>query len=198
MKCLIAKKMGMTTLYVEGAADNVTLLEVLPNEVLGTRTLEKDGYWAVQVGLVKQSVKKAEKTVRGKQYEFVCEFRAEQAEKDFEKGKSLTVEQFEKGEKVFVQGITKGKGYQGVVKRHGFKGSPASHGHRHDLRAPGSIGSAFPERVLKGKKMAGRMGGTKKTMMNLLVSHVDPTKNILALKGSIPGSVGSVVRVYTR
>lgn len=200
MKCLIAKKIGMTTLYTEGMADNVTLLEVLPNEVLATRTFEKDGYSAVQVGLLmKQGASKTdEKKPKKAQYELVCEFRTEQAEKEFEKGKKLTVEQFEKGQKVFVQGITKGKGYQGVVKRHGFKGSPASHGHRHDLRAPGSIGSAFPEHVLKGKKMAGRMGGAKKTMMNLSVSHIDPAKNILALKGSIPGSAGSVVRVYSR
>ena len=110
----------------------------------------------------------------------------------------MTFEQFEKDDKVFVQGTTKGKGYQGVVKRHGFKGSPASHGHRHDLRAPGSIGSAFPERVMKGKKMAGRMGANNKTVENLKVVLADAKDNILAVKGAVPGTPGSIVRVFTR
>jgi large subunit ribosomal protein L3 len=192
MKFLIAKKIGMTTIYSEGVADNVTLLEALPNEVILNRSPEKDGYSAIGIGLAKKG-ENSEK----KEYELTSEFRTEKGGV-FEKGAVLTVEQFEKGEKVIVQGTTKGKGYQGVVRRHGFKGSPASHGHRHDLRAPGSIGSAFPEHVLKGKKMAGRMGSSKRTIRNLKVVLVDGEKNILAVKGAVPGTSGSLVKVFVR
>ena len=182
MKMLLAKKLGMTTIYEGDVANNVTLLEAEGNEVVGVRTQEKDGYNAIQVGMDKNVVN---------------EFRVDDI-KDYEKGKKLEVSQFEKDEKVNVQGIIKGKGFQGVVKRHGFAGSPASHGHRHDLRAPGSIGSAFPERVMKGKRMAGRMGGHNATSENLKVVHIDNEKNIIAVKGSVPGTNGTVVRVFSR
>lgn len=187
MKVLIAKKLGMTTVYKEGVADNVTLLEAGENSITALRTEEKDGYVAVQVGIDKNKDKK-------KGFRTSQEFRMESAE-GFEIGKNLTVEQFVEGDKVNIQSISKGKGYQGVVKRHGFAGSPASHGHRHDLRAPGSIGSAFPERVMKGKKMAGRMGGNNVTMEGLKISLVDKDKKIIAIKGAVPGTNGTVVKI---
>ena len=188
MKVLLAKKLGMTTIYKEGVADNVTLLEAGENAITALRSEQKDGYVAVQVGIDRNKNEK-------KGFDIHSEFRMDSVE-GFEIGKNLTVEQFEEGDKVNIQSISKGKGYQGVVKRHGFAGSPASHGHRHDLRAPGSIGSAFPERVMKGKKMAGRMGGENVTMKGLKVSLVDKEKNIVAVKGPVSGTNGSVVRIF--
>lgn len=124
------------------------------------------------------------------------EFRVEEDElKNYKIGKNVDVEVFEVGSKVKVSGITKAKGFQGVMKRHGFHGSPKTHGHRHDHRAPGSIGSAYPQRVLKGKKMAGRMGGNRFSVKNLQVVLVDKEKSLIAIKGAIPGNNGSVVEI---
>ena len=120
------------------------------------------------------------------------EFRVEEK---MEKGALLDVSIFQEGDIVDVSGISKAKGFQGVVKRHGFAGAPASHGHKHDLRAPGSIGSGFPEHVLKGKKMAGRMGGRRSTAKNIQVVHIDKEKNIIALKGAVPGISGNIVEI---
>jgi 50S ribosomal protein uL3 len=110
-------------------------------------------------------------------------------------GDKIDVSIFEIGEKVKVSGITKAKGFQGVVKRHGFKGAPKTHGHKHDLRAPGSIGSGFPEHVTKGKRMAGRMGGERATSLNVKVAYVDKDKNIIGLKGAVPGIPGNVIEI---
>ncbi|KKP68961.1 MAG: 50S ribosomal protein L3 [Candidatus Moranbacteria bacterium GW2011_GWE1_35_17] len=185
-KFIIGKKVGMTTIY-DGAkgALNITLVECLPNKVETMRNEEKDGYNAVCLGLANKKGKILKR-----------EFRISSEDKaNFEIGKEIGVDIFELDEKVIVSGITKGKGYQGVVKRHGFAGSPASHGHRHDHRAPGSIGCAFPEHVLKGKKMAGRMGGNKFTVKNLKVVYIDKEKNLIGLKGAVPGVVNRAVRL---
>lgn len=188
MKFLLAKKLGMTTIYKEHHADNVTLLEIGKNVISDIRTQEKDGYSAVAVSVENVS-KKGKKTFTGTR-----EFRTDDVEK-FKKGGENAIDQFEQGEKVVIRGVSKGKGFQGVVKRHNFAGSPASHGHRHDLRAPGSIGSAFPERVMKGKKMAGRMGAENVTVKNMIISHIDPEKRIIAVKGAVPGTAGSLVEI---
>ncbi len=183
----------MTTLYTKERAENVTLLESGENTVSQVRSSERDGYAALLVGIKNDSQKKS-----APEYLFQKEFRLEPSELEnlkFKAGDSLGVNQFIPGEKVMVKGTSKGKGYQGVVKRHGFAGSPASHGHRHDLRAPGSIGSAFPERVLKGKKMAGRMGGNSAVVKNLRVISVDEEKSILAVRGAIPGNNGVFVKI---
>ena len=186
----------MTTIYKKDRADNVTLLEVGKNVILGIRTEEKDGYSAVQVGLEKEvkGNKAKDKVKKGPSFEYIREFRVEDTS-GFEKDKEMEVDQFEEGEKIIVSSISKGKGYQGVVKRHNFAGSPASHGHRHDLRAPGSIGSAFPERVMKGKRMAGRMGTDSVTMKNIIVSMVDKEKGIIALRGPVSGTNGTLVMI---
>ncbi|MDY0302395.1 MAG: 50S ribosomal protein L3 [Candidatus Moranbacteria bacterium] len=185
-KFILGKKIGMTTVYdQEKGALNITLLECLPNKIERFKDKEKDGYDAVCLSL---EGKKKKSTLK--------EFRITEAEKtSFEAGKEITVDIFELNDKVQVSGKTKAKGYQGVVKRHGFAGAPASHGHRHDHRAPGSIGSAFPEHVLKGKKMAGRMGGENFTVKNLRVALVDKDKNLLGLRGAVPGVVGRLVQV---
>ena len=180
----------MTTVYKKDEADNVTLLEVGKNVVAGTRNTGKDGYEAVQVGI------EGAKKTKHKPFAVIREYSFEK-NADFKKGEEIKIDQFKEGDIVVVKGISKGKGFQGVVKRHGFKGSPASHGHRHDLRAPGSIGSAFPERVMKGKKMAGRMGHDSVTTKNMRVSLVDVEKRIIAVKGAVPGTNGSLVELYS-
>jgi len=190
MKFILGKKIGMTTIYSdEGKAQNVTLVESGKNVITQIRTNEKDGYSAIQIGL--------ESGKKNKEYEEIQELRVE--EKDLEGlkvGDEIKLENFEIGDKVKITGTTKGKGYQGVVKKWGFAGSPASHGHRHDLRAPGSIGSAYPQRVFKGKKMSGRMGGNQKTIKNIELVSKDEEKRILAFRGAIPGNVDSTVRVW--
>lgn len=171
----------MTTIYDEKEALNVTLVECV-SEVSLTRDKEKNGYSAIQLKIAKTNNKDAKR-----------EFRVEGS--NLKKGDKVDVSMFEVGERVQVQGITKAKGFQGVVKRHGFKGSPASHGHKHDLRAPGSIGAGFPEHVIKGKRMAGRMGGVKATTKNIKIVYIDKEKNIIGLHGPVPGIPKGIVEI---
>jgi len=184
-KCILGKKIGMTTIHTEDKeALNVTLVECL-SKVSLLRTEEKNGYSAIQI-----EIPKTKKRIYKK------EFKIEKAEEEAMKvGDEIGIDVFEIGEKVKVSGITKAKGFQGVVKRHGFKGSPKSHGHKHDLRAPGSIGSGFPEHVVKGKRMAGRMGGKRATSKNIEIVYIDKEKNIIGLKGAVPGVAGRVVEI---
>ena len=180
----------------EGDQVGVTLISCEPNAVTLTRNEDRDGYAAVQLALPKKKVEKDEKKPtkkKNKKSEFAAkrEFKLDLDEKM----KEIDVTQFEIGDVVEVVGVSKGKGYQGVVKRHGFKGGPASHGHRHVLRSPGSIGSAFPQHVMKGKKMAGRMGSDQVTVKNLKVVWIDDVKHLLAVSGAVPGAKGSVVAV---
>lgn len=174
----------MTTLYdkLQGAL-NVTLIECPENTVSVVRTQEKNGYDAVQLELAKT------KNVTHRK-----EFRLEEAA-TVTVGDKLTIESFQLGDEVQISGITKGKGFQGVVKRHGFKGSPATHGHKHDHRAPGSIGAQQPQHVIKGKRMAGRMGGKRSTTKGIKVVYIDSEKNIMGVLGAVPGVVGRIVEV---
>ncbi|QQS61580.1 MAG: 50S ribosomal protein L3 [Candidatus Moraniibacteriota bacterium] len=188
MKYLLGKKLGMTTLYDEGkGALNVTLLSCEINEVTIVRNKERDGYQAVQM------------EVPVKKNFFRKEFRIQEKEAiSVEVGAKMDVSIFEVGDEVSVSGITKAKGFQGVVKRHGFKGSPKTHGRKHDWRAPGSIGASFPEHVFKGKRMGGRMGGTRSTMKGLDVVFIDSTKGLLAVRGAVPGKIGSIVEIVSK
>lgn len=159
MAFILGKKIGMTTIFDEKkGAQNVTLVECGANKVSLIRTLGRDGYQAVQLETEKTKKKKTKR-----------EFRVEETE--LKNDDSVGVSAFNIGDKVNVSGISKAKGFQGVVKRHGFSGSPKSHGHKHDLRAPGSIGSGFPEHVTKGRRMAGRMGGRRSTSLNIKVDR---------------------------
>ncbi|OGI25864.1 MAG: 50S ribosomal protein L3 [Candidatus Moranbacteria bacterium RBG_13_45_13] len=193
MKFILGRKLGMSTIYDEKkGALNVTLVECLPNKITQIRNNEKDKYEAIQVGIENKELgiknkKKADKIRKKK------EFKADA--KDLNIGDTIDINQFEIGDKVKVSGITKAKGFQGVVKRHGFKGSPKSHGHKHDLRAPGSIGATFPEHVIKGKRMAGRMGGVRSSVRNLEIVEVDKENNILFLRGAVPGVKGRIVEI---
>lgn len=152
----------------------VTLIEAGPCLVTQVKTKEKDGYEAIQISFGKNK------------REFEGEGKV---------GDQIDISIFEEGEKVWVVGISKGKGFQGVVKRHGFHGGPASHGQKHTLRAPGSIGSAFPERVFKGRKMAGRMGSDRITTKGLKIVQIDKEKNLLAVKGAVAGKIGGLVEI---
>lgn len=184
MKFILGKKLGMTTIYDGKGALNVTLVECA-SEVSLVRTDGKDKYGAIQLKIAKTSNRTAKR-----------EFRVEKS--SLKEGDKVDVSIFEIGEKVQVKGISKAKGFQGVVKRHGFKGSPKSHGHKHDLRAPGSIGSGFPEHVIKGKRMAGRMGGVKSTIKNIKVVYIDKEKNIIGLRGSVPGIPKGIVEIRVK
>lgn len=185
MKAILGRKVGMSQLFAPtGEVVPVTIVVAEPNEVTIRRNKERDGYEAIQLGLPKKA------GVSGK-YAACREFSLEVADDV----KSVSVTQFTPGDAVEVSGISKGKGFQGVVKRHGFKGHPASHGHSDVTRRPGSIGSRFPQHVMKGLRMAGRMGGERVTVKNLVVAAVDGEKNLLAIRGAVPGKRGSIVEV---
>jgi len=203
MKALIGRKVGMSQMFSpDGEALPVTLIFCEPNIVTLRRDKDKDGYAAVQLGLPRiskiknQKSKMDDKLTPGLQKKHFAARREFSLELD-EKVEQVGVEQFEVGDVIEVVGTSKGKGYQGVVKRHGFKGGPASHGHRHVLRAAGSIGSAYPQHVMKGKRMAGRMGSDRVTVKNLTILWVDEEKNVLAIKGAVPGTRGSIVEIIS-
>lgn len=185
MKFVLGKKSGMTTIYNEDGAQNVTLISVEPNVIDLIRNEEKDGYNAVRVSINKTDKKKCQR-----------EFRVEDVS-SYEVNGQITVDVFNVGDTVSVSAPSKAKGFQGVVKRHGFKGGPKSHGHRHVLRQAGSIGSAFPEHVMKGKKMAGRMGGHRCTSRNMQIISVDAANHMIAVKGSVPGVSGRIVEIVS-
>ena len=202
MAGIIGKKIGMTSVYsAEGKNLPCTLIEASPCVVTQIKTEEKDGYNAVQLGYgerkdkhttnaLKGHFKKAGVSPKRKLIEF-------SGFEDKNLGDSVTVEIFEEGEFVDVVGTSKGKGFQGVVKRHGFHGvGDATHGQHNRLRAPGSIGAAsYPARVFKGMKMGGRTGNDRVKQGNLQVLKVLADKNILVVKGSVPGAKGSYVIV---
>ncbi len=203
MSGLIGKKIGMTSIFDDNGKNiPCTVIEAGPCIVTQVRTKEIDGYNALQLGFddkTEKSAVKAEKghfkkagsTVKKKVIEF------QGYDKEYKIGDSINVDHFEEGEYVDVSGISKGKGFQGVVKRHGFAGvGQATHGQHNRLRAPGSIGAAsYPARVFKGMKMAGRMGGEKVKVMNLKVLKVVPEKNLLVLKGCVPGHKNSYLTI---
>lgn len=193
MKCLLGKKIGMTTLFDETkGALNVTLIECEPNTVSLHRTAEKDGYKAVQIT---HPLNKKKTTAREFRFDGEDETTSGKTLEAFALASTVTVAQFAVGEKVSVCGITKAKGFQGVVKRYGFAGGRASHGGKHDLRKPGSIGATFPEHVIKGRRMAGRMGADRFTVKNLVVEFVDIEKGVLGVRGAVPGVVGRLVEI---
>lgn len=204
-KFILGKKLGMTQIYDEsGNVAPTTLIEAGPAKVTQILTEDKNKYAAVQLGFGSKKLNKPEaghqkqtvsKNKSTKGFAYLREFQTDQKPKV---GDELRVEQFEIGDKVLVRGITKGKGFQGVVKRHGFKGGPKSHGQKHTLRTPGSIGSAFPQRVLKGLRMAGHMGAERKTVSNLKVVYIDKENNLLGVKGAVPGNKGSYLEIIKR
>lgn len=184
-KFILGKKVGMTTVYdKDKGALNVTLVECEPNAVSLLRTKKKDGYDAIQLQIskTKNKIHKKEFHLRGKE----CNLKIND---------NVTLDIFQEGDIVKVSGISKAKGFQGVMKRHGFSGSPRSHGHKHDWRAPGSVGPGRPQHVIKGRKMAGRMGGDRSSSKNLKIVLIDKEHNLLGVKGAVPGVNGRIVEV---
>jgi len=203
MPGLIGKKIGMTRIFDEdGTAQSVTVVEAGPCPVLQLKSEETDGYSAVQLGFSAQKDKRASKAEKGHAAKagvdvaprLVREFPMDDGA-EIELGQAITVEVFEAGDSVKVTGTSKGKGFQGVVKRWGFAGRPASHGHSQG-RTPGSMGPGTdPARVIKGKKLPGRMGGRRVTLGNQKIVRVDTERNLLFIKGGVPGSRNSYLLI---
>ena len=177
-----------------GKITPVTLMSAGPCYVLQNKTKEKEGYEAVQIGFVKIEKKnKITKSMKGKEYKFIKE---ERTEGDTSKvGDEITVSVFQEGDEVKVSGTSKGKGFQGGVKRHGFHGRIATHGVKHEHRTLGSVGTRFPQHVMKGKKMPGRMGSERTSVKNLKVMKVDLENNLLVVKGAVPGRTGALLEI---
>ena len=203
MSGLIGKKIGMTSLY-DDKGNNLacTIIEAGPCVVTQIKNEEKDGYNSVQLGFLdtkEKNINKAEaghfKNAKTAPKSNLFEFK--NFENELNVGDVLKVDHFNEGEFVDISGTTKGKGFQGVVKRHGFAGvGQSTHGQHNRLRAPGSIGAAsYPARVFKGMKMAGQMGNDKVTIQNLRVIKVVPEKNLLVVKGCVPGHKNSIVTI---
>ncbi len=204
MTGLIGKKIGMTSVFsVEGRNIPCTVIEAGPCVVTQVKTVETDGYEALQLGFGEKKEKNTTKAefghfrkagVDAKRH--VIEFRNYEGE--YKPGDLITVDVIDAEGWVDISGITKGKGYQGVVKRHGFAGvGGTTHGQHNRLRAPGSLGaSSYPSKVVKGMRMAGRDGGDKRTVQNLKVLKVIPESNLIVVKGSVPGAKGSTVIIY--
>jgi large subunit ribosomal protein L3 len=199
---LIGRKVGMMRWFDErGNAFAATVVQAEPNVVVQVRTPEWDGYTALQLGYGRVKDKNVTQPMKGhfaragvEPKRYLREFRVEDVS-DYDVGQEITVEIFQEGEKVDVSGISKGKGFQGVMKRHGFSGGPASHG-SDSHRRPGSIGSmAATGKVFKGKKMAGHMGAERVTVQGLSVLKTDPAKNLIVLRGAIPGPRGALVEL---
>ena len=202
MSGIIGKKIGMTSIYDESGKNiPCTILEVGPCTITQIKTDDKDGYSSFQLGFdekIKNTTKSYEghfKKSKSKTKNNLVEFKGFNG--DYKLGDKISVDHFVEGEFVDVSGITKGKGFQGVVKRHGFGGvGQASHGQHNRMRAPGSIGAAsYPARVFKGMKMGGRTGGDRIKSINLQVLKIVPEKNLIIVKGSVPGSKGSYLIV---
>jgi large subunit ribosomal protein L3 len=199
---LVGRKCGMTRIFTEdGSSVPVTVVEVAPNKVTQVKTVDTDGYSAIQIT---QGAKKASRVNKASAGHFakagveaglgLWEFRTEQSEEAFEIGQELTVSRFEAGQIIDVTGQSKGKGFQGGVKRWNFAMQDATHGNSISHRAPGSIGQCqTPGRVWKGKKMAGHMGAAQVTTQNLEVVRVDADTNVILIKGAVPGASGGEI-----
>ena len=194
MKAILGTKIGMTQIIGEdGIVTPVTILQAGPCTVTQTKSIESDGYSAVQLAFgqgknlskaVSGHVKKSDQNLKPK---YLREFRVDQIPEELTLGSQITVAAFSLGDKVQVTGTSKGKGFAGTVKRHNFQESRNTHGFKGDIRKVGSIGSMYPQKVFKGKRMPGRMGHEKVTVKNLIVAYIDPENNLLGLKGAVPG-----------
>ena len=195
MKFILGLKLGMSQIFDEkGNVVPVTLVEAGPCRVAQVKTKEKDGYGAIQVGFQKLKPKKVKKPLKKKPFRYLREFRGEVSE--YKIGDDVDVSVFQEGDTVKVSGISKGKGFQGAVKRWGFSGRDATHGVKHEHRTLGSVGTTGPQRVIKGKKMPGRMGTERVTVKNLKIVKIDKENNLLAIKGAVPGRKGTLLEIY--
>lgn len=207
MKFILGLKLGMSQIFDEkGNVIPVTLIEAGPCIVTQIKTKDyyppttllpkpahpKKEIKLIQIGFKKiEKKKKIKKTMKGKEFKYLKEFR----DGEYKVGDKIDVSIFKEEDLVKVSGLSKGKGFAGVVKRWHFRGRPATHGTKHELRTPGSVGTSFPERVIKGKKMPGRMGYERVTIKNLKIVKVDKENNLLAVKGAVPGARGTLLEI---
>lgn len=200
-KGILGRKVGMTQIFAEnGDLIPVTVIEAAPNVVLQKKTVETDGYEAIQLGFDDKREKLANKPEKGHVAKaetapkrFIREFRGLDVA-GYEVGQEVKVDTFAEGDIVDITGVSKGKGFQGVIKRHGYSRGPMSHGSRFH-RAPGSLGAVDGQRVFKGKKLPGRTGGDTITIQNLEIVRVDAERNLLLVKGNVPGARKSLITV---
>ncbi len=202
MKALITRKIGMTsTIAEDGTVSAVTLLSATPCVITAVKDTDTDGYQAIQVGF--ETAKKVNKAQLNHYKpskilpKIIREFRTEAVElpEDLKVGSTLTAEVFSIGDVVDVIGTSKGKGFAGTIKRHNFHRQRKTHGGKGNTREPGSIGSMYPQKIFKGKKMAGRSGGSRVTIKNLAIAIVDSEKGFIAVRGAVPGPRHSIVLV---
>ncbi len=197
MKFILGKKIEMRQKFNdEGNVIPLTVIQAGPCIVVQVKTSGNDGYQAVQIGFDKK--KNINKALKGHlkdlgDFRYLKEFKIDELK--FKKGDKIDVSVFKQGERVIISGTSKGKGFQGVVKRHGFAGGPKTHGNKDQLRMPGSIGSTGPQRVFKGVRMAGRMGGDRVSLKNLEIIEVIPEKNLILVKGAVPGARNSLLEI---
>lgn len=197
MKMIVGRKLNMTQIFdADGKMTPVTAVRVSAGAVTQVKTAARDGYAAVQLGF-NEGAKHTSRAVLGHVKNLLArpvlrELRLDNAD-SFKVGGKYDLANFSAGDIVSVTGVSKGKGFAGVVKRHHFHGSPKTHGHKHDLRAPGSIGSTDAQRVFPGRKMAGRLGGEQATIKNLQIAKVDAEQSLLYIKGAVPGARNGLV-----
>ena len=201
-KGILGKKIGMTSIFApDGSFVPVTVIQAGPCVVTQIKTKATDGYNALQIGFGEKKDKHTSRPIKGhldksggKLFRFMKEFAVENPS-DYELGQELTLDLFNTGESIEVTGTTKGRGFAGVMKRHGFSGGRKTHGSRCH-RIPGSVGcSAWPARIVKGKKMPGQYGGDKKTVRNLVIVAIRPEENIILVKGAVPGSKNGLIEI---
>jgi len=199
MSFILGIKKEMAQIFKDDLVIPVTVVKAGPCFVVDVKSKEINGYEAVRLALGKRS--KINKPLKGQLKDlelnpkWIKEFRTVSS---LQRGETVKVDSFKEGDKVDVQGNSIGKGFQGVVKRHGFKGKNTTHGTKHDIRRSGSIGATAPQRVFKGKRMAGRMGGESATSQNLEIIKIDPAQDLLYIKGAVPGKRNALLKIITR
>lgn len=196
-KFILGRKIGMSQIFRDNEVAPVTIIEAGPCTVVDIKDSEKNKYSSIQIGFDEK--KKIKKPIYGQarklgNFNVLREFRLPEDVNYFNVGAVIKVNTFNEGDIISIAGISKGKGFQGVIKRHGFKKWPRTHGHPHQ-RQPGSIGSMTPQRVVKGRRMAGRMGAERITTRNLKIIGVDNENNLLIVKGAVPGRKGTILEV---
>lgn len=192
MKFILGKKIGMTQIFDEKSnVVPITLIEAGPCFVLQVKSKEKDGYEAIQIGFEKLKDKKIKKPQKEKGFRYIREFSGQ----DFKTGDKIDISVFKEGDMATVSGISKGKGFAGAVKRWGFRGIGASHGLKHEERTIGSVGRRWPQRVVKGRKMPGRMGSDRTTVKSLKIAKIDINNNMIAVTGAVPGRRGTLLEI---
>jgi large subunit ribosomal protein L3 len=195
-KFILGKKLGMSQMFDEkGNRVSLTLVEAGPCQILQIKNKTKDGYSALQLGFLTKE-KNIKKTEKGKEFKYVKEQRLEEdAQDQYKIGGQIDVSVFQEGDIVKVSGVSKGKGFQGVVKKWGFHGRASTHGTKHEVRTPGSVGMSGLGRVIKGKKLAGRMGAERVTVSNVKIVKIDKENNVIALNGAVPGPNGVLIEI---